>query len=68
MQNKNKIKLEEVATKGEPIKFYSIPKPVGYWVLHDNYTHFEVYKKPKWLWRKMTKILLGWNYKDKEAM
>jgi hypothetical protein len=37
-------------------------KPVGYWIISENW-FLPVYKKPKWLWRKMTKILLGWEYK-----
>lgn len=40
------------------------PSPVGYWISHDNHVKFGVYTKPKWLWRRMTKILLGWGYED----
>lgn len=39
-----------------------IPKPIGYWVLPEK-KYFAVYKKPKWLLRKITKIFLGWEYK-----
>ena len=43
----------------------TFPKPIGYWIICGNW-HLEVHKKPKWLWRKMSKILLGWEYKDNE--
>ena len=35
---------------------------VGYWVISET-CNIGLCKKPKWLWRKMTKILLGWEYK-----
>lgn len=40
----------------------SFLKPIGFWVTYDGNTKYGVFKKPKWLHRKMTKILLGWSY------
>lgn len=45
-------------------RIYLSPSPVGYWISHDKHVKFGVYTKPKWLWRKMTKILLGWGYEE----
>lgn len=44
----------------------TIQKPIGYWVISEK-NYRSVYKKPKWLVRKMTKILLGWEYKDDKS-
>lgn len=41
----------------------NIPAAVGYWVISDSIM-WGVYKKhPNWFHRKITKLILGWDYK-----
>lgn len=43
--------------------FIGNPKYVGCYILSGNWS-FYFQKKPSWLHRKMTKLLLGWEWKD----
>lgn len=44
-------------------KFYEPPKKVGCWVIGNDF-HVYVSKKPRWLHIKMSKFLLGWDWKE----
>jgi hypothetical protein len=45
-------------------KFHSNPITVGYWTVAENVQVYQE-KKPRWMVRKMSELLLGWNWKDK---
>jgi hypothetical protein len=45
-------------------KFHSNPDTVGYWTVAENVQVYQE-KKPRWVVRKMSELLLGWNWKDK---
>jgi hypothetical protein len=44
----------------------SFPKIAGYWVIARDplKTQFPVGQRPAWLHRTMTRLLLGWEWKD----
>jgi len=45
-------------------KFNPNPVTVGYWNIAENVQVYQE-KKPRWVVRKMSELLLGWNWKDK---
>lgn len=40
------------------------PEPVGYWLV-GNHVSYPVTKRPRWFHRKMTTLLLGWEWIEK---
>ena len=50
-------------TSTEGYLFYSRPPTAGAWVISET-LHVEVTKKPNWFHKKMTKLLLGWEWQD----
>lgn len=38
------------------------PKSAGYWIINGNYQ--AIWTKPNWFHKKMTKLLLGWEFED----
>lgn len=62
------IEIMYTQSEAEAVRVWHTPAPVGYWVSYDGHVNFGIYKKPKWLWRKMVKILLGWDYRDDKKL
>lgn len=48
----------------EPSKGLVLPKYVGRWWLPCKSVVFNATKKPSWIHRKLTELILGWTWED----
>jgi hypothetical protein len=46
--------------------FVNLPKPIGWWVLHNGFNPviFDMYRKPRWITRYFMRVIFDITWKD----